>query len=333
MNWVQLFLRPDLLPLLLIAPAMGASLWALDHARVRRVEKAIGPRTSRLAADLVPGRRRARLALFTTGLFFALLAVLQPAWGEGTRRIERSGVDIVTCLDVSRSMLARDVPPSRLEAARRAIRQLAGNTEGDRMALVLFAGAARLAVPLTRDVESLADIAGISDPYSVSQGGSDIGAALDIAMRALQNGSGKHEVIVLLTDGEDLEESGLRAARACAERGIRVHCVGIGSPRGAKIPIDAGDGLGERFLRDRDGTDVVSTMDPARLTRIAGTTGGAFVSASRADGLYERQIAPMERKLFEARERRERKNRYQWPLLAAFICWIVELCLGDRRQS
>ncbi len=317
------FLRAELAPLLLVAPAVGALLWWLDSARMRRVDEAIGPRTRRLAADLVPGRRRVRLALFTAGVACALLAVLQPLWGEGSRRIERTGVDIVVCLDVSRSMLARDIAPSRLAAAQRTIRRLAEQCEGDRMALVLFAGEARLAVPLTRDVESLADLAGIADPFSVRRGGSDIAKALEVALEALSDGG----TIILLTDGEDL------GARTINTRGVQVHCVGYGSPRGAKIPIDVGDGLGESFLRDGDGAEVVSTMNPESLRRIAQATGGDFVTSDDADELYANQIAPMERKVFEAEERRERTNRFQWPLLAAFLCWIVELCLGDRRQS
>ena len=135
---------------------------------------------------------------------------------DGRARLAR-GVDILVCLDVSRSMLAQDLQPSRLARAQEEIRALAARTESDRVGLVLFAGDARLAVPLTRDKDSFASLASRASPLSVERGGSDVGAALDTALGAL---TGAHEVILLLTDGEDLEARGLQAARRCRDRGI-----------------------------------------------------------------------------------------------------------------
>ena len=159
-------------------------------------------------------------------------------------------------------------------------------------------------------------------------------ATLETALDALAGQTGQHEVVVLLTDGEDMEERGLRVAQTCRDRGITVHCVGFGSVRGSKIAV-RGKG-GETFLRDRSGRDVVTVMDPAGLRRIAEATGGEFVDAGEGPGslvgLYEDRILPMARKAFEDEERRERENRYQWPLVAAFLLWILELCVTERRR-
>ena len=310
------FLWPEALPLLLLVPLAGLSFWALDRARARRLAPAVGPRAPMLA----PVRRRR--VWFTLALLCAVLAVLQPAWGGGARALDSRGLDILVCLDVSRSMLARDLEPSRLERARREISALAERTEGDRLGLVVFAGDARLAVPLTRDMDSFRELVGLAGPLSVMRGGTDLGAALSTAL-----GSGDPDVVLLLTDGEDHEGKGRQVAETA---GVPVHCVGLGSRRGAKIPVDGA------FLRDRTGAEVVSALDPATLRRIAAATGGSFRDAHARPRalveLYEERILPMARETLEAKERRERENRFQWPLLAAFLFLMVDLWLHDRRR-
>jgi len=314
-------LEPGLWPILLAAPLVGLALWALDRSRARRLVRAIGPRP---LANVDRVRRRVGRTAFATAMLLATVAVLQPVWGETTRNVERTGVDVVVCLDVSRSMLAGDVAPSRLARAQSELRALAARHTGDRLGLVVFAGEARLATPLTRDMESFSALVGLATPLSVGKGGTDLGIALTTALEALRGATGEHEVVLLVTDGEDHEERGLRVARTFRERGITVHCVGLGTERGAKIPV------GGAFLRDRAGQDVVSALDPATLRRIAETTGGEF--ARSVTNVYERRIGPMARKSFEARERRERENRFQWPLLGAFFFWMLDLCLHDRKR-
>lgn len=334
MNLTGNLLWPQGLPLLLLAPLAGLLLWACDRARARSLARTIGPRTAALAGDLGTGRRRMKRLLFAAALLLALGAFLQPSWGEAPPRHAPGGIDIVVCLDVSRSMLARDVAPSRLARARRGIRSLAERAAGERMALVLFAGEARVEVPLTSDLASLAEMAERADPLSIERGGTDLGAALTAAIDALEGRRGEYAAILLLTDGEDHEGRGLRAARACADRRITVHCIGFGSPLGGKIPVEGE--AGETFLRDASGAEVVSAMDPAALRRIAAAAGGEFLEEEaepRAlSGLYENRILPMARERVEASERRERESRFQWALLPAFLLWMVESCLGERRR-
>jgi Ca-activated chloride channel homolog len=327
------FARPEFLWWLLLVPAVGLTLWWCDRLAARKLSRLLAGRVG----GLVPGHRPkgARLArrLFLSALIFAVLAAAQPRWGEGDRRVEERGIDIVLCLDVSRSMLARDLAGSRLDRAKAEIRALAARVEGDRIGLVLFAGEARLFVPLTRDTGSLAELAMQADPLAVPLGGTDLGAALLAALGALPEKTGQHEVVLLLTDGDDLEGRGLSVARAFRERGITVHAVGFGSPLGAKIPIE-GPG-GETFLKDRSGREVVSSMDEESLRAIAELTGGEFIEVARESltDLYEDRIRKMARETFLAEERRERKNRFQVPLLAAFLLLMVEMLWCGRRRS
>lgn len=325
------FQRPEAWPLLLLAPlAWLAHAWS-DRRRARRLARAAGQRAGKVAAELDPGRRRLRRSLRAAGLLLALLALLSPAWGEGYRRVEQRGVDLLVALDVSRSMLAADQAPSRLAAAKREILALTERVRGDRMGLVIFAGEARCVVPLTRDLRSLGELLDPVGPHSVAKGGTDLGAALEACLGALEGATGASEAILLLTDGEDLEGRGRAAASACRERGIVVHCVGFGTAAGAKIPLEEGGG----FLRDRTGAEVISSLAPASLRALAQETGGEYLEAQALPvpliELYEKRVLPMARKSFEAEERKAALDRYQWPLLAGFLLWILALGATDRK--
>jgi len=317
---------------LLLVPVVWYASRRLLRRGGERLARLIGPRTERLAATVGPRGMRAGLLL--AGVAALVIAVAQPKWGVDVRKVEHRGIDLLVCLDVSRSMLARDLAPSRLVRAQREIRALAERMRGDRLGLIVFAGEARLRIPLTSDTDTFADLVDTTDTISVSKGGTDIGAALEVALRVLEGQSGSHEAVLLITDGEDLGQHGLEVARRCKENNITVHCLGIGSELGSKIAITE-DGK-ESFLRDRDGNEVITFMDGAGLRRIAETTGGGYTDAIGSEtpllDLYAAHIMPMARKAFTAADRRERKNRFQWPLLAAFLLLMLEFSMTDRRK-
>lgn len=334
MTFADSFAWPAVAPALVAAPLVWFAIRARDRARARRLERTVGPRAPVLA-DVDARRRATRAALGASAVLFAVLAAMQPLWGDGNRLVQARGADLVVCLDVSQSMLATDVPPSRLAAAKREIKALAQHAAGDRVALVLFAGETRLAAPLTNDVESFCEIADLADPLAVARGGTDLGAALEAALAALEGAAGDHSAVILVTDGEDLGGRGQRAAEACKARKVAVHCAGFGSAGGSKVPV-AGD-AGTAFLRDRGGAEVVSALDPDALRRIAEATGGeAVVDAGARPGslsdLYDRRVRPMARKALEAERRRDRKNGFQAPLFLAFAAWVMGLGLSDRRR-
>jgi Ca-activated chloride channel family protein len=177
-------------------------------------------------------------------------------------------------------------------------------------------------------VAALADLA---DAGAVARGGTDLGAALDAALLLLGETPGERTVIVLVTDGEDHMGRGLAAARRCRARGVRVDALGMGTALGGKIPRDEGAG---GFLTDAAGAEVVSRLDSADLRRIAEATGGTFERAGEKSlvDLYEERILPRARAAFERGERRTREDRFQWPLLAAFLLWLLDLALAERTR-
>ena len=322
-------------PLLLAALLYAFLLHRPDRSRDARLNEILGPRRPILAASVALGRRRMGRAAAVAAFGLTVLALLQPLLGYGRSNLAERGVDILVCLDVSRSMLAADMPPNRLEFARSEIRALAKRARGDRVGLIAFAGDTVLLSPLTRDAGALATIVDAAGPLSVEVGGTDIGLALDRALRALERATGHHEVIVLLTDGEDLEGRGRALADSCRDRGVAVHAVGLGTVEGTKIAVRKADGTS--YLRDRSGQDVTSALNREGLAEIAAVTGGVFVAATSDDApltrLYDEKILPMARKAFESEAHRVRVNRFQWPLLLAVVFWVAELAISERKRS
>jgi Ca-activated chloride channel homolog len=321
------FLRPEAAPVLLLAPLAGIALHLLARRRSRRLERLAAGRHRAQR----PGWFAARPVLAAGGLLLAGLAFLEPVWGEGEGAAVPRASDVVLCLDVSRSMLAGDLPGGRLEAARREIRALAERAQGDRLALVAFAGEARVVVPLTRDAATFSRLLDGVDPATVARGGTDLAAALESGLAALRGAGRSGGTIVLVTDGEDHEGRGARAARTCRDAGVVVHCVGVGSADGAKIVV------GDAFLRDRSGREVVSSLDAASLRKIAEAADGAFVEARGEEhslvALYESRILPAARSALAEERRRDRIPRFQAPLAGALVLWSLHLALSSRRAS
>ena len=332
MSIAEHFVEPLVLLTLLAVPLVWLLLLGLERRLERQRLALFGPRSERLARSFDSRQGRRRVHARTIALALLVVAAAGPRFGVDLGAAEERGIDIVLALDVSRSMLAQDQSPTRLAAAKAQIASLSERAEGERVALVLFAGEARLRVPLTKDLRSLHMLAGLADPYSVGVGGSDLGAALETALEALPENSGGHESIVLLTDGEDLRGEARRVAERCAERGIVVHCVGFGSPLGAKIPQPGGG-----FVRDDSGSEVVTRMDPESLAALAEPSGGRLVRAFDNEEalvqLYERQLLAMARKSFEEELERSLTLRYSWPLLTALALLLWDLVPWRRRRQ
>ncbi len=322
--------------MLLVAPAVGTLLWALDRRRHVRLVERIGPRVQALAEERSVGRRTFRRRAFTGSLFFAGLAVLGVDLGSAHAAASWSGPDLVLCLDVSRSMEAQDVVPSRLARAKAEISAFGQVAAGARVGLVEFAGAPRLRAPLTEDLASLALLAEEADPTDVSRGGTDLGAAIDEAAALLESGrvdDRRASAVVLLTDGEDHGGRGFAAAQRALARGHRVEVLGLGTALGAKIPL--ADTGGRGFLLDAHGTEVVSRLDPQSLEALARAGGGTFTPADREPGTLARLYASELRSLASTAANdpaaARRQEGFPWPIGVAFLLALVDLAVADRR--
>ena len=278
------FGRPELLPLVLILPLLSAlAIWAYARRR-RRVAEALGDAAlvERLGAGDLRRFPWTRLLLVTGAAASLGIAAADPRWGMRVADEVSRSLDMVVAVDVSKSMYATDLQPSRLEAERLLLRRLLRDLPGDRIGLVVFAGRAYVLSPLTVDHGALNLYVDALDPGIVSQGGSSVAAAITQATDLVRGSeeSGGRRVIVLLTDGEahedrsDIEAAADRAARAH----VAIFTVGVGSARGAPVPDrDPVTGQVAGYKQDESGEVVISRMDPELLGSIAERTGGAFV--------------------------------------------------------
>ncbi len=322
-------------PLVLSALALlGAGAWGLALRRREREALVARARATRFLPGFSPNRARARLVLAVLGIFLLAVSVLGPVRGFTQREVRQRGIDLVLCLDTSRSMLARDVKPSRLDRAKREVRGLLERLTGDRVALIGFSGDARQIAPLTHDRSTLSALLDDVSPADNRKGGTDLGVAIERALELFDGRTGNHEAIVLLTDGEDLEGKGAKAAEAAAARNIRVYVVGVGTPQGGKIPALLADGS-EGFLQDRAGREVVTKLEPSTLDVLARSTGGSYLSMAESptplEDLYRVGISRLDRRDVAGGVERVPHDRFQWTLVLALACILGEAGLRERR--
>ncbi len=324
--------RAGAAPWLLLAPlCVAVGIHSLRQSGLARRRLVSARLESRLLPGHSPGRSRWRVILAGTSALFMGLALLGPVRGFTLREVERRGVDIVLCVDTSRSMLVKDLDSeaSRLELAQRQILLLLDSLAGDRAALLAFSGDAREVAPLTRDKNALRWFLTTMGPEDNRRGGTDLGLAMEHALELFDGRTGAHEAIVLLTDGEDLEGHGLDMAHEASKRGIRVYVVGMGSDVGGKIPD------GQRgFVKDSRGQEVVSKLDSTTLEAIASATGGIYLNARTPlalERIHKQHIAQLEGRAYQHGKEKIPHDRFQWPLAMALLCMLMEVGLRDRK--
>lgn len=259
------------------------------------------------------------------------IALARPQYGVNFVERKARGLDIVFVLDSSRSMLATDLRPTRLERARLAIVDLINQLKGDRIGLVVFAGNAFLQTPPTLDYSAFRENLNAVNPSSISRGGSNIGQALREAAKAFPKDN-NFKIVVLLTDGEDLEEQAIDVAREIAEDGIKVYSIGIGTSEGTYLKVHAENGKKE-FIRDSSGQPVRSRLDETTLQKISQLTGGSYsrLAGQSLERLYTSVLATLPREERESELQETRIERYQWVLFAAIACLAVESLIRRRK--
>jgi len=276
-----------------------------------------------------------KAALVITAILFLIFTLIQPKWGYHWEEVERRGIDIVVAVDTSRSMLADDIKPNRLEAAKREIKDLIDILDGDRVGLVAFAGTAFLQCPLTLDYGAFSIFLDGIDTDLIPVGGTSFGEAIKKSMSAFSDKLKKHKAIVLITDGEDHQGNAIEMAKAAKEKGIIIYTVGVGKKEGAYIKMRDDKG-GEALLKDKEGKVVKSYLDEVLLNKIALETGGAYSPAYGIQwglaNIYTNFIAKMEEKQLGGRKIKLYEDRYQISLFTALILIVLESLIGERSR-
>ena len=321
--------------LLLLIPLLGCFLaWAISRKR-RALERFVSSELSpKLTRNLSRGRQSWKCAFLVVGVLFLVLALTAPQFGAKLAMAQRKGVDVVMVLDVSRSMLARDVKPSRLQRAKYQIARLMERLQGDRVGLVVFAGEARVRCPLTLDHEVLRTFLDVVDTRAIPVQGTAIGDALVLAASCFEEGERRHKAVVLFTDGEEHVGRSLEAGESIAAEGVRVFAVGMGTEGGELIPGQDVEG-DLNYHKDASGQYVKTRLDEPMLEQIALSTGGDYFRSSlgggELDALHE-QIAGMDEKEFGSLRFTSYEERFQIPLLFALFCFLAEAWISDRSR-
>jgi Ca-activated chloride channel family protein len=322
---------------LLAAVAALAALGALSLLRRRRaLRQALGPLAPRTAPEANLTRPAARLSLSLGGLALLAVALAQPQCGTRTELSRRYGADVVVVLDVSRSMEARDVRPSRLERARLEVGALLDRLKGDRVGVVVFAGEAFVQCPLTTDYDAARLFLRAVGPDAVPQQGTAVANALLGAkelLEAAERGA-RGKVVLLVSDGEDHDGRVLDAASALAAAGIRVHALAVGTAEGAPIPILDARGEVAGWRKDRRGNPVSTRLDEATLRLVADRGGGRLFHLGEAGRGIEAVAAALEE--LERSELGERitvsyEDRYAAAAFPGFLLLLAGLLLREGR--
>ena len=283
-------------------------------------------------------RRRWKSALIILTVFFVILALTRPSWNPEPKTIERRGRDVVFLLDVSRSMLAEDLAPNRMERAKLAIRDCVERLQGDRVGLVAFAGTAAVKCPLTLDYGFFGLMLEDVSTASISRGGMMIGDALRKTLDEVFDDQEKqYKDIILITDGEDHDSFPLEAAKDAGERGVRLLAIGLGDENeGKRIPIT--DRNGRRTYLKHNGQEVWSKLDADSLRKMVNTTpGGKYLNVSTGTfdlgDVYMKLVAVAEKKALESRTIKWYEDKFQIFLGVAFVFLCVETMMSEKIRA
>ena len=331
------FGAPQWLWALLALPALAFLFFAAERRGAARLEQFVAPRLlPQLGATVNRFRRLLRFALVLLGLALAIAALAKPRYGYTYEEVKRKGLDLIVAVDTSRSMLANDVQPNRLERVKLVAQDLIGELRGDRIGLIAFAGRAFLQAPLTIDYDAAVEALNDLDTNVIPEGGTNISDAITLAVKTFGKSAIGNRALIIFTDGEELAGDAAKVAKQAADAGVRIFTVGVGTPEGSLIPLPGGQSGGTAFVKDPNGQVVKSKLDEARLREIAQTTGGTFLPLGDGPAtmrkLYQDGLAQMQAGEIDTKMSRQPIERYQWPLGGALLALALSLLINERKR-
>ncbi len=328
------FANPELLYLLLILPVLTV-VFVINRVRSRNAIRRLGDSAlvSRLMPELSGVRPVLKFVLLLAGMTALIISIARPQYGSKLEEVRKQGVEVIIALDVSNSMLAEDIQPDRLTRAKQAISRLVDNLTNDKIGLIVFAGDAYTQIPITTDYVSAKMFLSTIGPDMVPKQGTAIGAAIRLASKSFTPGEGKSRAIIIITDGENHEDDPVSEAEEAAKAGIIIHAIGIGSGQGVPIPVSSGGR--KDYLKDQNGTTVVTRLDEEILKKIAVTGGGSYIRASSTSiGLDEifSDIRKMDQSELESTMYTEYNDQFQIFAALAIILMVLEIIIMDRKN-
>lgn len=328
-HWPQLLWLLALPALLLLVEIVRRGRVAATRPKILRARA--GPRTLQIVPDNQKSKSEKRFErqrqfakskiLLCLGLAFAIIAIARPQWGRIEEPVFDQSREILLALDLSRSMNATDVKPTRLDRARLLVNGLLSRLKGERVGLIVFAGTAFLQSPLSSDYEILRDFLPLMDTKYLPQAGTNYNALLNAALDSFGQGDSADRFLIILSDGEADDDTWRPLAEKLKERNVRVIALGVGTEAGSIMPDGAGG-----LIKDERGAVILSKLEPGTLQALATITGGVYADASSwvdlAD-LVEKTVATGRKGAFREENRVRLAERYQWPLAAALLLFAL----------
>ena len=331
------FARPTYLYLLTLAPLAALLLaWAARRKRADVARFGSPVLVAALGASFSHARRRTKTILWFIALVALVIALARPRWGTKVQVKVQRGVHVMVALDVSSSMLAKDIKPNRLARAKLTVEELMDRLGGNELGLALFSGAAFVQSPLTSDFNTTRSFLNAAGPWSISRPGTALAEAIQVALGGFPKEIASARVILLLTDGEGHEGDALNAAREAAEAGVTLHAIGFGSPQGEPIPLLDQNGALVGYKKDAQGNTVISRLDETTLQQIVNETGGLYFRASAGGdeiAAITDAIAALDTGEMESQFETRGVERFEWFAGLALLALTTEFLIGNRVKN
>ena len=330
------FAHPEYLYALYIIPVLIGIFWLLNRKRKKVLENFAD---KKLHSILLPYyssfKEKIKLGVLTLAIVLLIVAAANPQIGTRVEEVKQAGIDVYICLDVSLSMQAQDIKPSRLEKAKYEISNLINKLHGDRIGLIVFAGQAYVQFPLTTDYSAANLFLNAVDVNSVPQPGTAIASAIDLATKSFDYKFDTQKVIVVITDGEDHEGDIDKSVSDATDKGIKIYTIGLGSPDGVPIPVfnDQGQQIG--FKQDSKGNTVVTRLDEATLQDIAAKGGGKYFRGSNNQDeldLIYKDLSALNKTEYGVKKVTDYEDRFYYFLVPAIILLLMEFFISERKS-
>jgi Ca-activated chloride channel family protein len=327
------FAHPELLYLLIVIPLLIVFYVIMTEKKKKAIAAFGNPELLKPLMPLLSFKRGVwKFVMWMFALFFVILGVSGPQFGSKLQQIKKQGVELMIVLDVSNSMLAQDIKPSRLDKAKMAISRMVEKLSNDKVGLIVFAGDAYVQLPITTDYSSAKlFLSNISTDIMPIQG-TAIGSAIQLAAKSFTPETETSKAIIVITDGENHQDDAVMAAKQVREQGITVHTIGMGLEQGGPIPVKGQPG---QFMKDGTGNIVVSKLDEKTLQEVAKAGEGLYVRASNTNvGLDQLlvEVNQMEKSLLDERVYADYAEKCQYFLLAGLFFIFVEFLILGRKN-
>jgi Ca-activated chloride channel family protein len=317
--------------LVLVLVFVSRMLWA------RKMMKKIGDQ--QLVMKLMKNRPRykyqVKFILYSLALASLILALANLQFGSKVEKMKRKGIDLVIALDLSKSMLAEDITPNRLERSRQFIYRLIDKLEGDRVGIIVFAGNAYVQMPLTVDHTAAKMFLSNVKTSLLPTQGTAIGDAIDLSLEMFESGDKKHRTLLIISDGENHEGDAIESAKNAGKEGVIIHSVGIGTLKGGPIPVYV-NGIQVDYKRDHENSIVLSKLNEQMLQEVAAHANGEYFRITNSgDDLRDiiKQINKQEEKEYDAKVVTDYKSQFQLFLLLALLFLLVDFFIFERKSK